>query len=59
MRQQIFAIQNYTILTPKALMVALRNSKYLQYKNYTILTLKALMVALRNSKHLQYKTTLS
>jgi hypothetical protein len=36
-RQQIFAIQNYTILTLKALMVALRNSKYLQYK--TILSL--------------------
>jgi len=30
--QQIFAIQNYTILIPKALMVALQNSKYLQYK---------------------------
>jgi len=32
MQQQIFAIQNYTILTPKALMVALRDRKYLLYK---------------------------
>jgi len=32
MQQHIFAIQNYIILTPKVVMVALRNSKHLQYK---------------------------